>query len=501
MNVAFFAPYSCHLRLFETELDLIQQELDKGNKTYFLSCSALLPICEPNPDHQFEICATCCSRMKRGINLLSPKPIIKKILSSVAKQDHLDFRKLKTEFKNAKELKEYSFDNFNIGFGVLSSLIDQTEDPEPDTTLHARKISSFMSTAFYVFRSVRRFITKNSIQKIYLFNGRHAYENAVISAAREEGIDFLTYEFGHDWNHYELNLNSLPHDREPKRKAVLDLWNNSKESLWKKVKVGSMFYKNNMSGKPENYLAFTDNQLKGAIPENWSDQFENIAIFNSSEKEWEVTSDCRQTWFYPNQVVGIERILEDLSLRQHSLRLYLRMHPNMIGTDNQYTKKIFSLEKKYAFFFVIAPESKVCSYALIRKSQKVLSFGSTPGIEAVYLGIPSVLAAEMNYDHLGCTYNPSSHEHLVEILLSKIKPKAKLGAYVFGYYQRKYGLPYKYYRANGLFSGLFKGVNLANNEKLEKIFYNIHRKKIRIFYNLLVTLFNKRSSLFGKVKL
>ena len=123
-----------------------------------------------------------------------------------------------------------------------------------------------------------------------------------------------------------------------------------------------MFYKNNMSGKPENYLTFTNNQQKGTIPENWSDQFENIAIFNSSEKEWEVTSDCRQIWFYPNQVVGIESILEDLSLRQHSLRLYLRMHPNMIGTDNHYTKKIFS-SKKYAFFFVIAPESKVCSYA------------------------------------------------------------------------------------------------------------------------------------------
>ena len=53
-----------------------------------------------------------------------------------------------------------------------------------------------------------------------------------------------------------------------------------------------MFYKNNMSGKPENYLTFTDNQLKG-LYENWSDQFENIAIFNSSEKEWE-ESHCRQ---------------------------------------------------------------------------------------------------------------------------------------------------------------------------------------------------------------
>ena len=341
MIVAFFAPYSCHLRLFETELDLIQQELDRGNKVYFLSCSALLPICEPNPNHQFEICATCCSRMKKGINLLSPKPIVKKILSSVTKRDHKDFRRLKTKFRNAKELKEYCFDDFNIGFGVLSSLIDQTEDPEPDSELHAKTISSFMSTAFYVFRSVRSFITKHAIEKIYLFNGRHAFENAVVSAARQTGIEYLTYEFGHDWDHYELNHNALPHDREPKRKAVLELWNNSKESLFTKVKTGCKFYKNNISGKPQNYLSYTGNQKKDILPENWSDQFNNIAIFNSSEKEWEVTSDCRQNWFYPNQIIGIQRILEDLSVKQHSIRLYLRMHPNMIGTDNQYTKKIF----------------------------------------------------------------------------------------------------------------------------------------------------------------
>ena len=32
---SFFAPYGCHLRLFETELDLIQQELDKGTRHTF----------------------------------------------------------------------------------------------------------------------------------------------------------------------------------------------------------------------------------------------------------------------------------------------------------------------------------------------------------------------------------------------------------------------------------------------------------------------------------
>ena len=502
MKVAFFAPYSCHLRLFETELDLMQQELDADNKVYFLSCSALLPICEPNPEHELELCATCCTRMKRGIKLLSPKPIVRKIMSCVVKQDHVDFKKLKTEFQDSRELKEYSFDGFNIGFGVLSSLIDYSEDPEPDTTLHAKKIKAFMSTAFYVFRSVRHFISKYSVDKIYLFNGRHAFENAVISAARQSGIDFMTYEFGHDWSHYELNRNALPHDREPKRKAVLELWEESKESFFTKVKVGNKFYKNNISGKPENYLSYTGNQQKNVLPDNWSKEFSNISIFNSSEKEWEVTSDCRQNWFYPNQVVGIERILNDLSRKKHSLRLYLRMHPNMIGTDNHYTDKIYSLEKRFSFFFVIKPESKVCSYTLIKNSEKVLSFGSTPGIEAVYLGVPSVLAAEMNYDHLGCTYNPDSHEHLVEILVSRIAPKPKLGAYIFGYYQRNYGLPYKHYQATALFAGLFKGEDLSDNDKLEKkLLYNLHRKKLHILYNLTRFLFNKRSNLFGKVKI
>ena len=127
-------------------------------------------------------------------------------------------------------------------------------------------------------------------------------------------------------------------------------------------------------------------------------------------------------------------------------------------------------------------------------------FPSTPGIEAVYLGVPSVLAAEMNYDHLDSTYNPDSHEHLVKLLLTNLKPKRKLGAYIFGYYQMNYGKPYKYYKSNGLFSGLFKGKNLEENKPLTRFFYNIHRKKIHFFYLFILYIFNKRSNLFGRIK-
>ena len=55
-------------------------------------------------------------------------------------------------------------------------------------------------------------------QKIYLFNGRHAYETPSYQP-QEEGTDF-NIRLGMTGTTMNLS-NSLPYDREPKRKAVL----------------------------------------------------------------------------------------------------------------------------------------------------------------------------------------------------------------------------------------------------------------------------------------
>ena len=497
MTVAFFAPYSCNLRLFETELDLVQQEMDSGNQVLFLSCGALYPICEPNPEHEFEMCVQCCSRKSVGLGLLSRKPIEKKIFHGINKKDRKEYSKLQREFKDANELRNYNFDDYNIGFGVLSSMIDYTDDPQLNTNIHRKKIDDFISAAYFTHRSIINYASKYGFRKLYIFNGRHAFENAAIKAAVKLKIDYLTYEFGHNKSHYELNLNALPHDREPKRKAISKIWKESKKTHEQKVNMAKTFYSNNIKGKEISYISYSKIQTSGKMPLNWSSEIKNICIFNSSEREWAVTSDCRVNWFYPSQKEGIISILSDLSKVDKKFKVYLRIHPNMIGSNNSYVEEIYELESKYEFLHIIKPESPVCSYTLIRNADSVLSFGSTIGIEAVHLGTPSILAAEMYYDHLECTYNPKSHEELIEMLTSDLKPKSRLGAYIFGFYQMNYGLPYKYYKATELFGGEFKGKKVIHKNYIDKvILYNIHRKKIRFIYRLITKIFELRSKYY-----
>lgn len=497
MIVAFYAPYSCNLRLFETELDLMQQEIDDGNDVLFLSCGGLYPICEPNPEHEFEMCLQCCSRKKVGLNLLSKKPIERKILNGIQRKDRKEFSLLKRVFKNSEELKEYKFDGYNIGFGVLSSMIDYTNDPEPDTLLFKKKIDQFISASFFTYRAVINYANKYKFKKLYVFNGRHAYENAAIKAAISKSIDYLTYEFGHDKNHYELNINALPHDREPKRKQICKIWKESSESTFTKVYKAKEFYQNNVKGKEISYINYSKNQKKGKLPKSWNRSDRNICIFNSSEREWAVTSDCRVNWFYPNQRNGIIKIVTDLAKINKGFKVYLRMHPNMIGSDEAYLENIYKLEKEYSFFHIIRADSNICSYTLIKNANTVVTFGSTLGIEAVYLGTPSVLAAEMYYDHLDSTYNPSSHNQLVNMINDNLEPKNKLGAYMLGYYLMNYGLPYKHYKAKELFSGTFKQVKVVHENYIDRIIlYNLHRKKLRFAHNLIVHFFNLRSNLY-----
>lgn len=497
MIVAFYAPYSCNLRLFETELDLMQQEIDNGNDVLFLSCGALYPICEPNPEHEFEMCIQCCSRKKVGLNLLSKKPIERKVFNGIRRKDRKEFNLLKRVFKSSEELKEYKFDDYNIGFGVLSSLIDYTDDPEPDTIVFEKKIDDFISAAYFTHRAVLNFADDYKFKKLYVFNGRHAFENAAIKAATKRSIDYFTYEFGHDKKHYELNHNALPHDREPKRKEICRIWQSSSENTLSKVYKAKKYYQDNIKGKEVSYINYSKNQKKGKLPASWKKTDRNICIFNSSEREWAVTSDCRVNWFYPNQRDGIIKIINDLSQISQNLAVYLRMHPNMIGSDEAYLKNLFKLENEHSFFHIIRAESDICSYTLIKSANTVVTFGSTLGIEAVYLGTPSVLAAEMYYDHLDCTYNPSSHEELIKMIIKDLKPKRKLGAYMLGYYLMNYGLPYKYYKATELFSGKFKHAKVIHENYIDKIMlYNLHRKKIRLIYNLIVYLFKLRSNLY-----
>jgi hypothetical protein len=139
------------------------------------------------------------------------------------------------------------------------------------------------------------------------------------------------------------------------------------------------------------------------------------------------------------------------------------MHPNMRKMSAAEREKWFALESKA--LTVIHPESPVSTYALLRAADKVLSFGSTVGIEATYWGKPSILAGRCFYEGLGATYNPASHEELVELLVAELPAKDRTAALMYGFHMSTFGTPFKWWVADGFESGKFKGVDLRAKKK------------------------------------
>jgi hypothetical protein len=128
---------------------------------------------------------------------------------------------------------------------------------------------------------------------------------------------------------------------------------------------------------------------------------------------------------------------------------------------------------------VIPPESIVSSYALMDACEKVITFGSTTGVEASYWGKPSILVGRAYYEMTGACYHVRDKEELVRDLNDHLEPKDKLGAIKYGYFQvdRKYlveesdidiDVKYRHLRWNFFSTSYFK---IMNSSTLFQIYY------------------------------
>jgi hypothetical protein len=113
------------------------------------------------------------------------------------------------------------------------------------------------------------------------------------------------------------------------------------------------------------------------------------------------------------------------------------------------------------------------------------------GIEATYWGIPSILCANAIYEKFNIAYQPSSHEEVINLILSDLQPIVSDDVYKYGYYNSVFGIEYRYYKPIDLFNGLFLGVDLHFNFFNNKIkpflkgkFPSLYNYLKRIFYKI-----------------
>jgi len=495
MNVLVVNVQGSGTPCIETGLEIAQNHVDTGDNVVFLHCSAELLACENNRIHDMPRCIECIARRNTGLSCIAPSIKAQSFLKLTA-ADQNEMARLKTRFSSLEELRRYTLENFDIGMGVLSSLISYTRHPTPDLTINADLVQRLTISAYAVFRSIQNYLDAYDVNKVYVFNGRTANPRGVIRACQSRGVSYSVCEMGHSIHHYGLWDNTTPHSLEYTQNAIRERWKAATQDPNREI-LGSEFFQDRAKGCPKEWESFVSGQTHGLLPPDWNNKKCNIVIFTSSEDEFAAAGDEWQNKLYENQLDGLRRISQSLCGQGDKLHIYLRMHPNSSSMPDNYNQQFLHLASE--FLTVIDPTNPVSTYTLMRAADKVVTFGSTTGIEAVFWGTSSILAGTAFYGGLGGTYNPKSHKELIDLLLARLPPKTREAALMYGYYFSSYGIPYRHYKPTDFGEGEFKDRNILRSHRwiTRMVYYGRRTKLSTYFLNPPFGWFTKKR-LFGK---
>lgn len=453
MRVLVFTAHTTWKPHYETDLEIIQRHLDDGDEVVHMHCDADLPACDANPHRDMAKCRNCIEIRKAGISLLAPRAPSISFLN-LSESNERELVSIQKKFATVAELKGFYIEKFDIGMSVASSIISLTRDPELDPSVLDDMVSRFLVAALSVYRSLQNYLDENPVDCVYVFNGRFAPFRAVLRACQSRGVTCYVHERGHDIHHYTLDTNTTAHDLAHMRQQIREQWERAAGDP-RRNEIAEKYYLERSNGVVQAWYSFVGRQRQDLLPTSWNPAKKNVAIFNSSEDEYAATDAQWNNPLYGNQLEGLQRIVRSLEGDHDDLHVYLRIHPNLIGVNNKHTMALYDLRRD--FFEIIPPDDPVSTYALIKHADKVLTFGSTVGIEAVFWGTPSIHAGRSYYHHLGGTYNACSHEEVIALLKADLPPKDRTAALVYGYYLNTYGIPFKYFQATGIAEGRFKG--------------------------------------------
>lgn len=353
-------------------------------------------------------------------------------------------------------LKNYIFDGARLGMGAASSLISLHGDSlySPDADID--EVRQCLASAALVYERARSAILLAKPDVVVTFNGRFVTSKPVVAAAEQLGIPVLRHERGSTYQRYEVFTDAL-HNYAYIRRRIEACWENTLPA--ERERNGHEFFQRRRRGDGIGWYSFTAGQEQGRIPERTPGR-RRIVYFSSSDDEYAAVTDVFEPGPWPDQLTAVKELIavcESLP----DVELVLRIHPHLTKKSAQERARWCGLSGSNAF--IIAPDEKVDSYALLDSADVVVSYGSTIGMEAAYWGRPSVLLGPCSYSGSSAVLSPGNREELAALLVQAggLRAPVRDLCLPYGNYYLSYGTPFRYYRPLSLSEGAFLGDRLG----------------------------------------
>jgi hypothetical protein len=398
-------------------LGLLMDEALKndGAKVYFITCDGFNLCCKLNPVGNSYMCKLCKWYTRRALkNTCSNIEIL-------SLGDYRNGKEIKQwDFESLTDIKRIKYKNVDIGYSVISSYVNLTRNLAPKINDSSKTyFVQCLNQAANLTDAFEKIINKIGPTKVCVFNGR-TDDRPFFRTAINYGIETCVYEVIEDLSNKSYKVvifvNHLPHDILYNQILVENSWLNSNKKYEEKVDIAHDFFRKKRVGIPTFDRAYTTNQVLGKLPESWNSKKNNIIIFNSSEDEFfSISDEFDKLALFSSQFDGIEKIVRHFH-ENDLYHFYLRIHPNLSKIRYKYHTSLRELGKKYDNLTVIGADDGISTYSLLDNADKVVSFGSTVGLEATYWGKPVILLSGSLYYYYDISYTPKSEDDLYRLI-------------------------------------------------------------------------------------
>ena len=364
----------------------------------------------------------------------------------------------RSNFKSLEDVEHFTYDSMPLGLGVLTELAGLSKDAYPDVVLYKDIIKKGLLASILAYESCLKVLRKYNPEEIIVYNGRFAIPQATRCAAKRCNIEVRSYEFFSNPTRFflfektQFNIQSLI-------KMITGCW--EAEGSDREAQAHHFFFRQRNNKEFNGYLL---NQKNNDLPEK--KKRTRVTFCSSSDDEFVYLYDSEigHSSIFASQREAIQYLIEWVN-KLEDVELVIRVHPFV--SKKSLRDQLFWNNLSGKNTTLITSDSSVDTYALIESSDLILTFGSMTGIEATYLGRPSVSLCCSPYSGWGCVYEPKSLGELSSLLINIPKALPQERCLPFGYFLKCSGnYEHQYYSPN---DGQFCGVKLSVEMQLIQI--------------------------------
>lgn len=443
MKIAFHSPYSVGSNNLSLLLDEALDELqDPESKAIFITCNGQLRPCDINYEGSWIKCQECIFARNMVLSQINRPDFVRKSIGDyVDSQTMARIQAMQFDYDSINDVKELEYCGVNLGLGVVSSYISKTRNLDPAFNQTTRSfIDHLLRSSALLTESTFRMLEVEEPDRICLVNGRFHGYRPFMEAGMSRKVETLVLENTFSTTLESMRVvkfeNCLPHDIDNASRLIEFNWDAYPDGE-KRREVASVFYERRRHAEFASDRVYVAHQDPNLLPKCFDSDKRNFVIFNSSEDEFFSIGESFDKYkMFDNQVEGILYLVRQ-TLEDPSIHYYLRIHPNLTNIKFKFHRRLYEIFESFPNITIIPASSPVSTYKLIDSCEKIITFGSTVGIEASYWQKPVLLLGGAFYMHLNAVYYPKNIDELNTLLVDVLEAKPRLGAlkyalYIFG---------------------------------------------------------------------